>query len=299
MRRLTDEATPLLLAQATDANAQERQLMRPGVLNPLYSIFPALSCISQFLPMETLFSFRLANCQLNDASEKAFLYWVALTILRTLKKIPDQENTLNVIMPRYLRCYLLKTIHIQSEFKNFISGTDDMNEFAGKLFLSQRSELTIELAEKQKHFIQLCVDIGGTSESEIRCNREYLKSKMFHGFISMIPLALSFILLAFAITVFKNKNKPVSEVKMLGAALSISSFLTFAFSAFLIIKYFCMRDEFTSLHTDTFYMHGHKLDLSQCSVRLFKRIADTAQAVQVPVNWMERLSEKVETVVRN
>lgn len=292
MRRLTDETTPLLSVHVGNANTQERQLTRPGVLNPLYLIFPTLKCISQFLPMNTLLSFRLADRQLNDASEKAFLYWVSLKILRDLQKIPDQENTLNVIIPRYLRCYILKTIHLQPEFKNFISGSANMDEFSGKLFLSQPSESTIELAEKQKHFIQLCRDIGSTPEGKIKCDcPELICSMMLSAtFIAMLGIGCG--TLASAVIFYRDKN--MQDSTMFGTLFLFFSFIFFGMFAIGI-------KTLPVFHVPTIAsdIYDPRLILSTCSARLFQRIADTAQTVSVPVNWVERLSIQPKAAGKN
>ena len=292
MRRLTGESAPLLPRHVDNVVVQSRQLAKPKILNPLYSFFSIISCVSQFLPMETLLSFRLANLQLNDASEKAFLYWVSLKILRDLSKIPDQENTLNVVIPRYLCRYTLKTIDLRPELKNFISASADMNKFSGQLFLSQAVEPTVELARMQKHFLQLCGEIGSTSEDETRCSRKYLCDTIFCSVPIIMLLFLGCTLLVTAIALYTNKN--MRDNIMIGTVMLALSLGSFALATFFIEIPVC-RD-FSKRLAD---VYGPQLVLSPCSAQLFKRIANTTQTAPVPINWMERLSEQTKPAGRN
>lgn len=286
MRRLTDETAPLLPHQVDIVVVQNRQSMKPGVLNPLYSVFSAISCISQFLSVETLLSFRLTNLQLNEASEKAFLYWISLKILRDLSKISDGANGLNIIIPRYFRCYTIKTIDLHPDFKNRISALNNMN-VAGQLFLSQAAEPTIELAKMQKRFIQLCNDIGSAPEGEFRwCHFKELTWAMMMSSMLLILFAAGCGMLTDGVMFYKEKTQ---DSVIFGTLMSVGALVFFAMAA-LIIKVNDVHNLFCPEIPADIY-EGPQLVLSSSSARLFKRIADTVQTVSVPVDWMERLSK--------
>lgn len=289
---MNDETVLLLQSPVTNVAEQTHQLKRPGVLNPLYSIFSSISCISRYLSMEDLFAFRSTNRTLNEASEKAFLYWLGLKILRCLSTMPDQENVPLSIRPRYLNPSIEKTIHFPSELKRFIAESPNREKMAGQLFLQHVLGLTAESATMQNGFIQLCRDIGDGApepESETRLNCNYLRNKGFDFYLALLLwlslLAGSIVGLVASVPIvaeFGNHYMPI--VGLFASIFCISS-------GCIIGGIYTSREAPTV--TD---LYGSQLVLNSYSARMFKRITDSANTVAIPVDWMKRLSKTTEAM---
>lgn len=295
MSRLNDETAFLLQRQVDNVDQQNHQLTKPGVLHPLYSIFPSISCISQYLSMEDLIVFRMANRTINEASEKAFLYWLSLKILRGLSKITNQENVPLSIRPRYLNPSVEKTIHFPVELTRFIAESLNREKIAEQLFLQCARKPTAESMTMQKHFIQLCRDIGDDApepEGETRLNCNYLLNKgpCFY-FVLLWSLGLFVSSIVALVCASSNERGCRAPVGVKWALGGISAFMM-SVGLFCAIRTISTSREAPAI-TD---QYGSQLVLNSYSARMFKRIADSANIVAMPVDWMSILSKTSEAV---